>query len=104
MAQSKFTGELQLGDTILHVKNGAVIIETEDKKGKKKFQTPNGDTYDTMGEAIARSAVMAQGIKDGITYEGEIATGNIEIKTLGANITITSDKEGNLTFKNEQLN
>ena len=100
MAQSKFTGELQLGDTILHVKNGAVIIETEDKKGKKKFQTPNGDTYDTMGEAIARSAVMAQGIKDGITYEGEIATGNIEIKTLGANITITSDKEGNLTFKN----
>ena len=100
MAQSKFTGELQLGDTILHVKNGAVIIETEDKKGKKKFQTPNGETYDTMGEAIARSAVMAQGVKDGITYEGEIATGDIEIKTLGANITITSDKEGNLTFKN----
>ena len=67
MAQSKFTGELQLGDTILHVKNGAVIIETEDKKGKK-FQTPNGEVYDTMGEAIARSAVMAQGIKEGITF------------------------------------
>ena len=108
MAASKFTGTVELGDTILHIKNGAVIIETEDEKGKKQFQTPNGEKYDTMGEAIARSAVMAQGIKEGITFgkdtklEQEVAAGTLTIKTLGVDIEVKSDKQGNLTFDGEK--
>jgi len=38
MGSSNFEGTVKLGDNILHVQNGATVIETTDKKtGKTSF-------------------------------------------------------------------
>lgn len=103
MASSKFTGTVQLGDSTLHVKNGAIVIETEEQ-GKSVYQTPDGQRYDSIDEALARSAVRAQGVKGEITFSEKFgtATGTLRIETLKTDVAIASNSEGELTFNGEE--
>ncbi len=107
MASSKFNGTLQLGESILHIKNGAIIVEVEDEKGGKLFQDAQGNSYSTLEEATARAAVQAQGVKnDTIEYNKDdyTATGKIHIKTLDLDVDIEADKDGNLRFNDGKFN
>ena len=109
MGSSHFEGTVQLGDSILHIQNGATVIETTDKKtGKTSFQTPSGKKCDSIDEALARSAVEAYHLDQGkdVTYEDGIATGTITIKDGNKKITInvSSAKDGNVTFVDDDGN
>jgi len=90
---------IPMGDTTLHVKHGAVIIEENDDKGKTTFTDPSGKKYDTFEEAVARSAIAAYHAEN-IEYKEGIATGTIKL-TLDSKqieVSVTSNANGEVSF------
>ena len=91
--------DVQLGDTIIHAKPGATIIETKDGKDTK-FIDPYGDSHDSIQEA--QDAINRHALED---YQK--ALGQYQPTSSESSSTITIDgqtitveiKDGKIVFK-----
>ena len=100
MAASDFSGTIQLGDQTLIIQKGTTILETKDGK----YQAPNGQTYDNLGEAVARTAVERQGSTGDTTWDGKVAQKTVHIESLDLDVVIESNELGEVTFNDGTFN
>ena len=92
MGSSNFEGTIELGDSILHIKKGSMVIETEDGN----YETPGGESYDNLDEALAMAAFESIGSTNAVYHADGTAYGTIEVD--GATVNVNRDKEGNMKF------